>query len=83
MSYSLGSNSVFSPGLLARSLTPRLMKSRKRFESVGSTHSCQLPSTTDSEDCASPMWEDEQVCVSITVEGFLVHGTLIITILSA
>ncbi|KAG1953699.1 serine/threonine-protein kinase greatwall isoform X2 [Pimephales promelas] len=56
----LGSNSVFSPGLLARSLTPRLMKSRKRFESVGSTHSCQLPSTTDSEDCASPMWEDEQ-----------------------
>ncbi|XP_056105880.1 serine/threonine-protein kinase greatwall isoform X2 [Rhinichthys klamathensis goyatoka] len=56
----LGSNSVFSPGLLARSLTPRLMKSRKRFESVGSTHSCQLPSTTDSEDCVSPMWEDEQ-----------------------
>lgn len=58
----LGSNSVFSPGLLARSLTPRLMKSRKRFEtlSVGSTHSCQIPSTTDSEDCVSPMWEDEQ-----------------------
>ncbi|KAK7118077.1 hypothetical protein R3I94_021806 [Phoxinus phoxinus] len=56
----LGSNSVFSPGLLARSLTPRLMKSRKRFGSVGSTHSCQLPSTTDSEDCVSPMWEDEQ-----------------------
>ncbi|XP_043081563.1 serine/threonine-protein kinase greatwall isoform X2 [Puntigrus tetrazona] len=55
----LGSNSVFSPGLLARSLTPRLMKSR-RFESVGSAHSCMLPSTTDSEDCVSPMWEDEQ-----------------------
>uniref|UniRef100_A0A8C1CYV0 Serine/threonine-protein kinase greatwall n=1 Tax=Cyprinus carpio carpio TaxID=630221 RepID=A0A8C1CYV0_CYPCA len=53
----LGSNSVFSPGLLARSLTPRLMKSRK---SVGSAHSCLLPSTTDSEDCVSPMWEDEQ-----------------------
>uniref|UniRef100_A0A9J7X702 Serine/threonine-protein kinase greatwall n=1 Tax=Cyprinus carpio carpio TaxID=630221 RepID=A0A9J7X702_CYPCA len=63
MSYSLGSNSVFSPGLLARSLTPRLMKSRKRFEtlSVGSAHSCLLPSATDSEDCVSPMWEDEQV----------------------
>uniref|UniRef100_A0A673INU5 Serine/threonine-protein kinase greatwall n=1 Tax=Sinocyclocheilus rhinocerous TaxID=307959 RepID=A0A673INU5_9TELE len=45
------------------SLTPRLMKSRKRFEtlSVGSAHSCLLPSTTDSEDCVSPMWEDEQV----------------------
>ncbi|XP_067291451.1 serine/threonine-protein kinase greatwall isoform X2 [Pseudorasbora parva] len=58
----LGSNSVFSPGLLAMSLTPRLMKSRKRFGtlSVGSTHSCQIPSTTDSEDCVSPMWEDEQ-----------------------
>ncbi|XP_016107191.1 serine/threonine-protein kinase greatwall [Sinocyclocheilus grahami] len=58
----LGSNWVFSPGLLARSLTPRLMKSRKRFEtlSVGSAHSCLLPSTTDSEDCVSPMWEDEQ-----------------------
>uniref|UniRef100_A0A8C1J9A1 Serine/threonine-protein kinase greatwall n=1 Tax=Cyprinus carpio TaxID=7962 RepID=A0A8C1J9A1_CYPCA len=58
----LGSNSVFSPGLLARSLTPRLMKSRKRFEtlSVGSAHSCLLPSATDSEDCVSPMWEDEQ-----------------------
>uniref|UniRef100_A0A672LZA9 Serine/threonine-protein kinase greatwall n=1 Tax=Sinocyclocheilus grahami TaxID=75366 RepID=A0A672LZA9_SINGR len=59
----LGSNWVFSPGLLARSLTPRLMKSRKRFEtlSVGSAHSCLLPSTTDSEDCVSPMWEDEQL----------------------
>ncbi|XP_073686412.1 serine/threonine-protein kinase greatwall-like [Garra rufa] len=58
----LGYNSVFSPGLLARSLTPRLMKSRKRFEtlSVGSAHSCLLPSTTDSEDCVSPMWEDDQ-----------------------
>uniref|UniRef100_A0A672NU19 Serine/threonine-protein kinase greatwall n=1 Tax=Sinocyclocheilus grahami TaxID=75366 RepID=A0A672NU19_SINGR len=58
----LGSNSVFSPGLLAKSLTPRLMKSRNRFEtlSVGSAHSCLLPSTTDSEDCVSPMWEDEQ-----------------------
>ncbi|KAL1248958.1 hypothetical protein QQF64_022276 [Cirrhinus molitorella] len=58
----IGSNSVFSPGLLARSLTPRLMKSRKRFEtlSVGSAHSCLVPSTTDSEDCVSPMWEDEQ-----------------------
>ncbi|XP_026093305.1 serine/threonine-protein kinase greatwall-like isoform X2 [Carassius auratus] len=58
----LGSSCVFSPGLLARSLTPRLMKTRKRFEnlSAGSAHSCLLPSATDSEDCVSPMWEDEQ-----------------------
>ncbi|XP_065150732.2 serine/threonine-protein kinase greatwall isoform X2 [Paramisgurnus dabryanus] len=57
-SRALGSNNVFSPGLLAKSLTPRLMKSRRRFEtmSVGSL----LPSNTDSEDCVSPMWEDEQ-----------------------
>uniref|UniRef100_A0A8B9HK33 Serine/threonine-protein kinase greatwall n=1 Tax=Astyanax mexicanus TaxID=7994 RepID=A0A8B9HK33_ASTMX len=61
-SRALGVNSVFSPSVLARSLTPRLMKSRKRFESlsVGSAHSCLLPSTTDSESCISPLWEDEQ-----------------------
>ncbi|KAF5894104.1 serine/threonine-protein kinase greatwall isoform X1, partial [Clarias magur] len=55
----LGANSVFSPSMLAKSLTPRLMKSRKRFESVGSAHSCMLRST-DSESCISPLWEDEQ-----------------------
>ncbi|NP_001003609.2 serine/threonine-protein kinase greatwall [Danio rerio] len=61
-SRALASNSVFSPVLLARSLTPRLLKSGKRLDtmSVGSTHSCMLPSTTDSENCVSPMWEDEQ-----------------------
>lgn len=57
----IGSNSVFSPGVLARSLTPRLMKSRRRFETLSAgSASCLLPSTTDSEDCVSPMWEDEQ-----------------------
>ncbi|KAB5587206.1 hypothetical protein PHYPO_G00010430 [Pangasianodon hypophthalmus] len=58
----LGVNSVFSPSVLAKSLTPRLMKSRKRFESlsVGSAHSCLLPSS-DSESCVSPLWEDEQL----------------------
>ncbi|KAF7708971.1 serine/threonine-protein kinase greatwall isoform X2 [Silurus meridionalis] len=57
----LGANSVFSPSLLAKSLTPRLMKSRKRFESLSasSVHSCLLPSS-DSESCISPLWEDEQ-----------------------
>ncbi|XP_056593580.1 serine/threonine-protein kinase greatwall isoform X2 [Triplophysa dalaica] len=57
----IGSNNVFSPGMLGKSLTPRLMKSRRRFGtlSVGSA-SYLLPSTTDSEDCVSPMWEDEQ-----------------------
>ncbi|XP_072535416.1 serine/threonine-protein kinase greatwall isoform X2 [Salminus brasiliensis] len=61
-SRALGANSVFSPSVLARSLTPRLMKSRKRFESLsaGSAHSCLPPSTTDSESCISPLWEDEQ-----------------------
>ncbi|TSO57274.1 Serine/threonine-protein kinase greatwall [Bagarius yarrelli] len=57
----LRANSVFSPSLLAKSLTPGLMKSRKRFESlsVGSAHSCQLLSS-DTESCISPLWEDEQ-----------------------
>ncbi|KAK3551705.1 hypothetical protein QTP70_022564 [Hemibagrus guttatus] len=61
LSRGLGANSVFSPSLLAKSLTPRLMKSRKRFESlsVGSAHSCMHPSS-DSESCISPLWEDEQ-----------------------
>ncbi|KAK1795069.1 hypothetical protein P4O66_009917 [Electrophorus voltai] len=54
-------NSVFSPSALAKSLTPRLLKSRKRFEalSAGSAHSGLLRSTTDSESCISPLWEDE------------------------
>ncbi|XP_060778522.1 serine/threonine-protein kinase greatwall isoform X2 [Neoarius graeffei] len=57
----LGVNRVFSPSMLAKSLTPRLMKSRKRFEtlSVGSAHSCPLPSS-DSESCISPLWEGEE-----------------------
>ncbi|XP_076827119.1 serine/threonine-protein kinase greatwall isoform X2 [Brachyhypopomus gauderio] len=56
-----GANSVFSPSLLAKSLTPRLMKSRKRFEtlSAGSAHSGLRLSTTDSESCVSPQWEEE------------------------
>ncbi|KAJ8375820.1 hypothetical protein SKAU_G00064000 [Synaphobranchus kaupii] len=55
-------NNVFSPGLLARSLTPSLLKSRKRIEtSSASSQSCLFPSTTESEGCASPLWEDELV----------------------
>ncbi|XP_017560793.1 serine/threonine-protein kinase greatwall isoform X1 [Pygocentrus nattereri] len=62
----LGANSVFSPGVVAKSLTPRLLKARKRFESlsVGSAHSSLLLSATDSESCISPLWEDAQ-----TLEG--------------
>ncbi|XP_061093333.1 serine/threonine-protein kinase greatwall isoform X1 [Conger conger] len=53
-------SSTFSPGLLARSLTPRLLTSRKRIEtSSASSQSCLFPSTTESEDCVSPLWEDE------------------------
>lgn len=68
---------MFSPGMLGKSLTPRLMKSRRRFGtlSVGSA-SYLLPSTTDSEDCVSPMWEDEQVSFSISFLG-MGYGSLL------
>uniref|UniRef100_A0A8C9V6R6 Serine/threonine-protein kinase greatwall n=1 Tax=Scleropages formosus TaxID=113540 RepID=A0A8C9V6R6_SCLFO len=57
-------NTLFSPGALAKSLTPRLLKSRRRFEtSSASSQSCLFPSNTDSENCVSPLWEDKQVCV--------------------
>uniref|UniRef100_A0A4W5M3A3 Serine/threonine-protein kinase greatwall n=1 Tax=Hucho hucho TaxID=62062 RepID=A0A4W5M3A3_9TELE len=57
-----GPNSfVFSPNALAKSLTPRLLKSRRRFDtmSAGSSQSCLFPSTTDSEGGVSPLWEKE------------------------
>ncbi|XP_029102307.1 serine/threonine-protein kinase greatwall [Scleropages formosus] len=54
-------NTLFSPGALAKSLTPRLLKSRRRFEtSSASSQSCLFPSNTDSENCVSPLWEDKQ-----------------------
>ncbi|KAL1006319.1 hypothetical protein UPYG_G00070750 [Umbra pygmaea] len=62
-SHTLGPNScVFSPFALAKSLTPRLLKTRKRFEtmSAGSSQSCLFPSNTDSEGGVSPLWEVEQ-----------------------
>uniref|UniRef100_A0A674ANQ6 Serine/threonine-protein kinase greatwall n=1 Tax=Salmo trutta TaxID=8032 RepID=A0A674ANQ6_SALTR len=63
-SQTLGPNSfVFSPNALTKSLTPRLLKSRRRFHtmSAGSSQSCLFPSTTDSEGGVSPLWEVEQV----------------------
>uniref|UniRef100_A0AAY4A072 Serine/threonine-protein kinase greatwall n=1 Tax=Denticeps clupeoides TaxID=299321 RepID=A0AAY4A072_9TELE len=58
----LGPNSVFSAGVLAKRLTPKLMKSRKRFSTLSAGSSqCLFPSTTDSESCISPMWEDGRV----------------------
>ncbi|XP_064797685.1 serine/threonine-protein kinase greatwall isoform X2 [Oncorhynchus masou masou] len=53
---------VFSPYALAKSLTPRLLKSRRRFDtmSTGGSQSCIFPSTTDSEGGVSPLWELEQ-----------------------
>ncbi|KAG7487459.1 hypothetical protein MATL_G00023660 [Megalops atlanticus] len=56
------SNRVFSPSLLAKSLTPRLLKSRGRFETVSSSssQSCFFYSTSDSESCVSPLWENAQ-----------------------
>uniref|UniRef100_A0A8C8FMW3 Serine/threonine-protein kinase greatwall n=1 Tax=Oncorhynchus tshawytscha TaxID=74940 RepID=A0A8C8FMW3_ONCTS len=54
---------VFSPNALTKSLTPRLLKSRRRFDtmSAGSSQSCLFPSTMDSEGGVSPLWEVEQV----------------------
>ncbi|XP_029611609.1 serine/threonine-protein kinase greatwall isoform X1 [Salmo trutta] len=63
LSWTLGPNScVFSPYALAKSLTPRLLKSRRRFDtmSAGGSQSCIFPSTTDSEGGVSPLWELEQ-----------------------
>ncbi|XP_029517072.1 serine/threonine-protein kinase greatwall isoform X1 [Oncorhynchus nerka] len=63
LSRTLGPNScVFSPYALAKSLTPRLLKSRRRFDtmSTGGSQSCIFPSTTDSEGGVSPLWELEQ-----------------------
>ncbi|XP_062377626.1 serine/threonine-protein kinase greatwall [Sardina pilchardus] len=56
----LGRSSMFSSAVLARSLTPKLMKSRQRCDtqSTGSNLSCLCPSATDSESCISPLWED-------------------------
>uniref|UniRef100_A0A3B4ZIK8 Serine/threonine-protein kinase greatwall n=1 Tax=Stegastes partitus TaxID=144197 RepID=A0A3B4ZIK8_9TELE len=52
----LGPNgSVFSPHKLAKNLTPTLMKSRKRFETMSAG------STTDTEGGISPLWECEEV----------------------
>lgn len=47
---------MFGPHNLAKNLTPTLLKTRKRFEtmSAGST-------TTDTEGGISPLWECEEV----------------------
>lgn len=49
-------NAAFSPHNLAKNLTPTLLNTRKRFEtmSAGST-------TTDTEGGISPLWECEEV----------------------
>ncbi|GLD54580.1 serine/threonine-protein kinase greatwall isoform X1 [Lates japonicus] len=48
------SNSVFSPHNLAKNLTPTLLKTRKRFETMSAG------STTDTEGGISPLWECEE-----------------------
>ncbi|KAM7390196.1 hypothetical protein PAMA_008395 [Pampus argenteus] len=47
-------NSVFSPHNLAKNLTPTLLKTRKRFETMSAG------STTDTEGGVSPLWECEE-----------------------
>jgi len=54
---------MFSPHSLATNLTPSLLKTRKRFETMSAG------STTDTEGGISPLWECELVSelTSITV----------------
>ncbi|KAF7664655.1 hypothetical protein LDENG_00170530 [Lucifuga dentata] len=47
-------NSVFSPHNLAKNLTPTLLKTRRRYETMSGG------STTDTEGGISPMWECEE-----------------------
>ncbi|KAM4605948.1 serine/threonine-protein kinase greatwall [Polymixia lowei] len=47
-------NSVFSPHALAKNLTPTLLKTRRRFETMSAA------STADSEGGVSPLWECEE-----------------------
>nr|XP_019958768.1 PREDICTED: serine/threonine-protein kinase greatwall [Paralichthys olivaceus] len=47
-------NSVFSPHNLAKNLTPTLLKTRKRFETMSAG------SSTDTEGGISPLWEFEE-----------------------
>ncbi|XP_029934966.1 serine/threonine-protein kinase greatwall [Myripristis murdjan] len=46
--------SIFSPHTLAKNLTPTLLKTRRRFETLSAG------STTDSEGGVSPLWECEE-----------------------
>ncbi|XP_069552518.1 serine/threonine-protein kinase greatwall [Brachyistius frenatus] len=52
--WKMGPNSMFSPHKLAKNLTPTLLKSRKRFETMSAG------STTDTEGGISPLWEFEE-----------------------
>lgn len=49
-----GHKSVFHPHNIAKNLTPSLLKTRKRFETMSGG------STTDTEGGVSPMWECEE-----------------------
>ncbi|KAK2886657.1 serine/threonine-protein kinase greatwall isoform X2 [Channa argus] len=62
--WKLGSNhSVFSPHNLAKNLTPTLLKTRKRFETMSAG------STTDTEGGISPLWECEEKENEHIIEG--------------
>ncbi|KAJ0059747.1 hypothetical protein NL108_011251, partial [Boleophthalmus pectinirostris] len=56
--------SVFHPHNIAKNLTPSLLKTRKRFETMSAG------STTDTEGGVSPMWECEEVsgCVCTKID---------------
>ena len=59
---------MFSPHNLTKNLTPTLLKTRKRFETMSAG------STTDTEGGVSPLWECEEVsdCESLTLNPVLV-----------
>lgn len=48
-------SSVFSPHNLTKNLTPTLMKTRSRFQTMSAG------STTDTDGGTSPLWECEEV----------------------
>lgn len=61
-SFALGPTDNLFSAHMPKNLTPSLLKTRQRFETVSAGSA-----TTDTEDCISPLWESEEVsdiCVS-------------------
>uniref|UniRef100_A0A672ZDD0 Serine/threonine-protein kinase greatwall n=1 Tax=Sphaeramia orbicularis TaxID=375764 RepID=A0A672ZDD0_9TELE len=61
-----GPNSVFNPHNLAKNLTPSLLKTRRRFETMSAG------STTDTDGGISPLWESP---ITHVINASLTSGT--------